>query len=99
MKKSNKLFFLCALCFGTIVGTLYHNQDKPDVVYADNPTPLTDTQLHSLTKASYFRNETPAITIFMHGLGCEAYAEHVVNRNGGGASLVKPITEPLNMYN
>lgn len=29
----------------------------------------------------------------------EAYAEHVVNRNGGGASLVKPITEPLNMYN
>ncbi len=74
MKKSNKLFFLCALCFGMIVGTLYNNQDKPNVVYADNPTPLTDTQLHSLTKASYFRNETPAITIFMHGLGCKAFA-------------------------
>ena len=28
----------------------------------------------------------------------EAYAEHVVNRNGSGIALVKPITEPLNMY-
>lgn len=74
MKKSNKLFFLCALCFGMIVGTLYRNQDKVDAVYADNPTSLTDEQLHSLTKASYFSNETPAITIFMHGLGCEAFA-------------------------
>ena len=28
----------------------------------------------------------------------EAYAEHVVNRNDSGIALVKPITEPLNMY-
>ena len=73
MKKSSKLFFLCALCFGMTVGVLSTCRPEGTAVYADAPAPITSNEdLHNRTIATSFSTDTPAITFFTHGLGGDA---------------------------
>lgn len=75
MKKSSKLFFLCALCFGMTVGVMSNCRPEGIAVYADGPAPITSNEdLHNRTLATSFSTDTPAITFFTHGLGGNASA-------------------------
>lgn len=75
MKKSNKLFFLCALCFGMTVGVMSTCRPEGTAVYADAPAPITSNEdLHNRTIATSFSTDAPAITFFTHGLGGNASA-------------------------
>jgi len=70
MKTKAKIFFFCALCFSLIAGCLNNYSREMTATYADE----TPASLHERTLATTFNTSAPTLTIFTHGLGCNASA-------------------------